>query len=163
MAKQRKLTPEKRPAKTARWEKAFLAAFSKLAVVSYACDAARVNKTTVYHRRNNDPAFAALWDEAREAATDKLEREAERRAAQGLTRKKFTSKGQPVIDPETGEQYAEREYSDTLLIFLLKAARPEKYKDRHEHTGASGGPVILQIIEEVVNAPSQGETPSRPA
>jgi hypothetical protein len=26
-----------------------------------------------------------------------------------------------------------REYSDTLLIFLLKATKPEKYRERHEH------------------------------
>lgn len=44
----------------------------------------------------------------------------------GLTRKKFTGAGEPVINPDTGEQYAELEYSDTLLIFLLKQSETKK-------------------------------------
>jgi hypothetical protein len=36
---------------------------------------------------------------------------------------------------------AVREYSDTLLIFLLKGMRPQKYRDqaRVEHTAPDGG------------------------
>ena len=48
------------------------------------------------------------------------------------------------VHPETGEQYAECDYSDTLLIFLLKGNRPEKYRERlnvqHE-----GGVKILEL------------------
>jgi hypothetical protein len=46
-----------------------------------------------------------------------------------------------VIDPETNKPvtvpYVEHEYSDTLLIFLLKGARPEKYRERADvrHSG----------------------------
>jgi hypothetical protein len=36
--------------------------------------------------------------------------------------------------------------SDTLLIFLLKGAMPEKYRERYEHTGAKGGPVQVQVV-----------------
>ena len=40
---------------------------------------------------------------------------------------------------------AVRKYSDTLLIFMLKARRPEKYRERAnvELTGQGGGPVEL--------------------
>ena len=36
-----------------------------------------------------------------------------------------------------------REYSDTLLIFMLKARKPDVYRERAsiEHTGANGGPL----------------------
>ena len=41
-----------------------------------------------------------------------------------------------------------RKYSDTLLIFLLKAHRPKKYRETIHHavTGEDGGPV-RHIIE----------------
>lgn len=91
-----------------------------------------IGRTTAYDWRADDEDFAKAWDEALEDALDKLELEARRRAHDGLIKKKFTPKGRPVIDPATGEQYYEREYSDTLLIFLLKGGRPEKYRERYE-------------------------------
>jgi hypothetical protein len=40
--------------------------------------------------------------------------------------------------------------SDTLLIFLLKARRPEVYRERQQiqHTGPSGGPVEITVSEK---------------
>ena len=35
-----------------------------------------------------------------------------------------------------------RRYSDTLLIFLLKGRRPEKFKDRVAHGGDANAPPI---------------------
>lgn len=42
-----------------------------------------------------------------------------------------------------------RKYSDTLAIFLLKGAMPEKYREntRMELTGANGGPVQISDTE----------------
>ena len=42
--------------------------------------------------------------------------------------------------------------SDTMLIFMLKAARPEKYRDRHELTGAGGGPIKTEDLTKVPDA-----------
>ena len=38
-----------------------------------------------------------------------------------------------------------RRYSDTLLIFRLKAEAPDKYRERisTEHSGPGGGPMVL--------------------
>jgi hypothetical protein len=36
-----------------------------------------------------------------------------------------------------------KDHSNTLLIFLLKARRKEKYAERQEHTGKDGGPITL--------------------
>ena len=52
-----------------------------------------------------------------------------RRAKDGLVKYKFKRDGTPLEHPVTGEPYYELEYSDTLLIFLLKAARPHKFRD----------------------------------
>jgi hypothetical protein len=107
-------TPEKR--RPAVWEAGFLRALARRGVVSDACRAARVDRTTAYDARRNHPDFAAAWAAALEEAMDALELEAVRRA---------TRRARP---------------SDTLLIFLLKGGRPQKYRERidHRHTGAVG-------------------------
>jgi hypothetical protein len=93
-----------------------------------ACAAASIARSTAYQWRSDDADFAAGWDEALDEAADRMEREAFRRAVEG-TNEPVYHQGQEVG--------AVRKYSDTLLIFLLKAARPEKYRERTEtrHTG----------------------------
>ena len=63
-------------------------------------------------------------------ACDALEAEARRRAVEGV-RKPIYCQGEICGTV--------REYSDTLLFFLLKGAMPEKYRDdyRAEHTGSA--------------------------
>jgi len=76
-------------------------------------------RQSVYELRNKYPEFAQAWDEAREQYIEKLEEEADRRALEGVE--------EPVF--YQGERVGTvRRYSDTLLIFRLKALRPEKYR-----------------------------------
>lgn len=112
-------------------QKAFLAAYAECGNITLAAKMAKIDRTQHY-RWLADPDYASQFQDAEEQAVEMLEKEARRRAIEGLRKKKFDKNGQPVIDPETGEQYVEHEYSDSLLIFLLKGARPEKYRDRHE-------------------------------
>ena len=153
MAKRRrKPTDEKGPV----WVKAFLAAFRESGNTRIACDAAGIDRSTPYNHREKDEAFAKAWDDAKEEAADLLEAEAKRRAYEGVRRLKFhqgeavmvplIQDGKPVKDAR-GRQvmvpYVEHEYSDTLLIFLLKGMRPSKFRENHkiEHTGKDGGPI----------------------
>ena len=115
----------------AHLKRAFLADFAQTGNVYESCRTVGVGRSTVYHWQEMDDQFAAGWREAELTATEVLEAEARRRAASGVRRLKF-DKGQPIINPETGEPYVELEYSDTLLIFLLKARAPEKYRDRFD-------------------------------
>jgi hypothetical protein len=141
-------TPKKPP----RWVKGFLAALSTTGNVSAACEASHIDRTTAYRLRDDDKGFAAAWASALDEAADLLEEEARRRAYQGVQRLKFDrgrlitipligADGKPVKDAETGEivmvPYVEHEYSDTLLIFLLKGARPDVYRERTDvrHSG----------------------------
>jgi hypothetical protein len=128
---------------------AFLAAYAEVGNITHAAEIAGLNRETHHKWMKVDPTYPERFKTADEQAVEKLEQEARRRAVTGVRRKKFTGKGEPVIDPVTGEQYIEEEYSDTLLIFLMKGARPEKYKDRvyNEHTGADGGPI--QIVSSI--------------
>lgn len=136
-------TPEKR-------EK-FLIALGSGASVTRAAVIAGWSRQSAYNYRKDDEEFAAEWDEAVEEGTDLLEDEARRRATEGLVQYKFDKHGDPLQNPVTGGPYFERQYSDTLLIVLLKSRRPNKYRDntRHEITGKNGGK-IEAVIEATV-------------
>lgn len=141
------------------WKPRFLGLLRDTANVTLSAQGAGVARAWVYAERQRDESFAAEWNSALDEATDALEYEARRRAIKGLTRKKFTRSGDPIIDPETGEQYFEYEYSDTLLICLLNAHRPEKYRHRHEVTGKDGNPLFPSALTIVIdNGNSSGTT-----
>jgi hypothetical protein len=129
------------------WHDGFFAALAETGNVTKACKAVRIERKTVYKARDRDPAFRACWAEALDEAADRLEEEARRRAHDGLIRYKFRRDGTPLLHPTTGEPYYELDYSDTLLIFLLKGCRPEKYRERQDVsvTGQGGGPVQHEV------------------
>ena len=126
----------KRTRMTNRVRETFLAALRETCNVSEAARTARISRNTAYEHRKADPAFAEAWDEAEQEAADKLEREAWRRSVEG-TDKPVVYKGEI-----TGTY---KEYSDRMLELLLKAHRPEKFKDRvsNEHMGKDGGPIAV--------------------
>jgi hypothetical protein len=111
------------------WSPLFLEVLAETSNVSAACRAVNVGRTTAYDHRNSNPGFAAAWDEAVETGTDALELEARRRAMSGCEKPVYQG-GQLVG--------MVKEYSDTLMIVLLKAHRPEKYRERSqvEHSGS---------------------------
>lgn len=126
---------------------AFLKELARRANVSAAAKKAKVARSTAYDWYRDDPEFAAAWDQAIEVAVDSLEHEAWRRAATGTLEPVF-QKGEKVG--------AIRRYSDTLMVTLLKAHRPEKFKDRsqNELTGPGGAP--LQQPQVQVYLPDNG-------
>lgn len=103
------------------WKTVFLEELKKAPNVSAACDVANVSRKTAYYNRNIDQDFADAWDDAIEKALDKAEAELYRRATEGTLR--------PVF--QGGEEVGEiREFSDTLLIFMLKSRRRATYGER---------------------------------
>ena len=128
----------------------FLHTLRDTANVSAAARAASVNRRTVYCWRDENPEFAADWDEALEEATDTLEAEARRRALDGVAKPVFYQ----------GEECGTvQEYSDTLMTLLLKAHRPEKFKERtaSELTGPAGAPLSFPPMEFVICHEAPGE------
>lgn len=108
---------------TLKKKEKFLKALAEGHSISAAAKEAKIERRTVYNWRESDADFAADWDAAIEAGTDALEDEARRRAHDGTLKPVFYQ----------GEEVgAVREYSDTLLIVLLKARRPQKYKERFD-------------------------------
>lgn len=141
------------------WAKAFLKAFATTGNVTRAALAAKCDRSIVYDLRRTDESFATAFDSAKEEAADRLEQEAHRRAVEGV-RRPILHQGKPVwvwldkngdvVAPNTkGAKrtvLTEHDYSDTLLIFLLNGARPEKYRKRLEHTGAEGAPLAPPVV-----------------
>lgn len=116
------------------WRDDFINALRDEGNVSTAAFRADISRQTAYRHRRDFVTFREQWEDALEEATDKLELEARRRALEGTLK--------PVY--YQGEEVGKvREYSDTLMIYLLKVHRYEKQKPplRLEHTGKDGGPI----------------------
>lgn len=133
-----KTTTKEKQKRTVLKQKAFLSAFSQSGHVGNSAKKAGIDRTVIYGWRS-DPEFEVLFEHARKQAVSVLEDEAHRRAMVGVDEPVFY-KGVPCG--------AVRKYSDTLLIVLLKANAPDKYRERQEITGKDGGPVLLKWLED---------------
>lgn len=111
------------------WHADWIKAFSGTGNVSEACAAVQIDRATAYRHRKDYPDFAEAWQHAAEKAADTLEREAWRRAVEGVEETYVNKKG---------EAHTVHRYSDLLLIFLLKGHKPDKFKDRKDikHEGS---------------------------
>lgn len=87
------------------------------------------------------PDFRERYDEAvkmrEQLMTILREEEADRRAIEGWDDPVFQGGIQVGVV---------RKYSDRLMELRLKAADPAKYAERHEYTGADGGPIVQQMV-----------------
>lgn len=88
-----------------QWQERFLELFATSLNITLAAEGAGIHRRTAYREREKSAAFTAAWDDAKAAAIEQLEASAYERA---------------------------RKASDLLLIFLLKAHKPEIYRERYE-------------------------------
>jgi transposase-like protein len=112
MANRTKFTAEKRAA--------FVSALIETG--GNVCKAAKVvglGRESLYQHRAKNEAFRIEWDAAVERSTDVLLGEAMRRAVKGVRK--------PIYQQAKRVGYVQ-EYSDSLLMFLIKGRRPE-FKD----------------------------------
>ena len=118
------------------WYRAFLSALRETGNVRFACEAAGIGRRTAYDARERLEWFAKAWALAKEDSADLLELEALRRARDGVpepviykgrlaTEEVVTANGAVRRIPLTIQRY-----SDTLLIFLIKGVRPDKFRER---------------------------------
>ena len=118
-----------RTLRTPRVEERFLKQLAAGGSVTSAARAIGTGRSTVYQWRDDDVNFAKAWDDAIESGTDVMEDEAVRRAVEGVDR--------PIYYQGAVCGYI-TEYSDDLLIRMLKARRKDKYSDRQEqHVSAA--------------------------
>lgn len=105
----------------------FLTAFAEHGVVLTAAELAGINRWTHYHWLRTDAVYAEAFEEAERSAITSLEDEARKRAIGG---------------------------SDTLLIFLLKGLRPERYSDRQRITHGFESETDQELIERASKSES---------
>ena len=102
------------------WKPAFIEVLRETGNVTLAAQHAGQSRNQVHDVRQRSKRFAAQWDNALEEATDLLEAEAWRRAVTGIDKPVFY-KGKVVASI--------KKYSGPLLMFLLEAHRPQKFRD----------------------------------
>src|SRR6185437_2704474 len=105
-----------------------------------AAKAAGIDRTTVWRWLEKDERFSAAYHQAEKQAEEVLEAAAWKRSVQGTTKQRHVyDRNGKLIDTEVTT-----EYSDSLLMFLLRARNPAKYRENKlsfEHSGPDGGPI----------------------
>lgn len=125
-----------RSIRTPKTRAKFLEALETTCNVSKACSLARVGRRSIYEWRDDDLDFKRDWEKSLDRASDLLEEEAVRRAHEGV--KKPVFQGGKLVGHV-------QEYSDTLMIFLLKGAKKDKYGDRTTIAGDPAQPLRHQV------------------
>ena len=111
-----------RTSRTPQKDGRFLAELARCGLVTQAARLAGYTRSRVYAWRREDADFRDRWDDAIAEYVETLESEADRRAVEGILKPVFYL-GEPCG--------AIPQYSDTLLIFRLKALKPEMYRDHY--------------------------------
>ncbi len=132
-------------------QRAFLAAYREMGVIKRACKVAGVGRRTHYAWMDANPQYREAFEAAKEDAADILEAEVYRRAVEGVEKPVGWYKGKPG-------GYV-REYSDVLLMFQLKALRPEKYRERYEVRGTFANIDLNRLSDEQLARIAAGEHP----
>ena len=121
------------------WKEPFLEQFALSGNQTLSLRPLGVHRTTVKRARDADPEFEEAYQDAKEGATDLMVAEARRRAVAGVRDPVIYQGQQQYVRGSDGELRLDdrgdpipltiRKYSDTLLIFLIKGARPGTYRD----------------------------------
>lgn len=115
----------------------FLEAFARLGNVSGAARETHILRKSHYEWLQ-DPTYAARFREAEKVAADALIQEARRRALEGTDRPVY--QGGNLVG-------SVREYSDPLLMFLMKGAMPNVYRERYIAPDPDAAPLDAGISE----------------
>ncbi|MBF0185326.1 MAG: hypothetical protein HQM06_13200 [Magnetococcales bacterium] len=131
------------PAITARRKQIFLETLATCGVVRRAAEVSGTTRKSLYTYRTSDPDFAEAWDIALQDFADRLEEAAHSRAVDGYE--------EPVF--QGGQQVGTvRKYSDSLLLAMLRARRPE-YQSKPTVT-VQAPPFTLPDMPQVYVDPS---------
>lgn len=153
----------------------FLGKVAELGCIKDAARAADISRNNHYDWMKSDPKYPARYKEALERATDAAEDEMRRRALRGvwepnIFQGRFTYEQEEVeIEPAVTDkkgrviQPAKTEWrdvktkplgvyrkSDPMLMFWLRAWKPERYRKAIELSGPEGGPI--EIVERLNRA-----------
>lgn len=113
-------------AKHRDWKPIFLEAMRHLPNVAHACEKAVISREAAYEHREKDQQFAKDWEIAMQHGIDRLEKCAMDRACDGVPEGVWrTDESGRNVKVETV-----RKYSDSLMNLLLRAHKPDKYREK---------------------------------
>jgi hypothetical protein len=120
-----------------------------------ACEQSDVPRSTHLHWLQDDPEYAAAFTQADEEATERLIEEVHRRGFLGWEEPVTYQGGFCYEKLANGrkKQVAIRKFDSNLAMFLLKAKRPEQFRDTWKgeirHSGAVGrGPDLSNLTDD---------------
>lgn len=132
------------------WKPRYFAALATTAGnVTLAAAAAGISRKSVYEWRNEDAGFAAQELKAMKRGAMALHEEAIRRAVQGVMRLKF--------QPKTGKVFAEREYSDVLLLRLLEHSETGSFRQKQQIEHSAPGVFATRAERKAALAAARAE------
>jgi hypothetical protein len=161
------------------WATRFLKALASSPNVARAARLASISRRAAYLQREADPEFALAWDDALNSATDALVGEAWRRAKDGVQEPViykgelmgewqldglpcfgvFTEEGKYLHPSQQGATFVPlviHKPSDALAMFLLKAHRPEVYRETIEQKVSGGVAVEVTVALDAALAKVYG-------
>jgi hypothetical protein len=118
-------------------KKEFLRLFREEFTITNTCKRMNISRRLYYYWCKADPEFVRAMDLAREDVADTLEAEALRRVYEGIEEDIYFQ------NTLVGKK---REYSDTLLILLLRGMRRWKYRGYPGFKPDTGDNFIINII-----------------
>lgn len=139
------------PRVIARKQKAFLEEYAKTGNVTKTVKKLKIGLKTVYSWAKKNKKFKESWQEIKDELVEALEQEASRRA-HGWKEPQFTKDGALA-------GYVAK-HSDTLLIFLLKANRPDKYAGLDKISVEGGDKPIAHVVK-IVKFSDRSGTPAK--
>lgn len=135
-----------------RSKRRFLEAYRQTGRIVEAARIAQIQRMEHYRWLDNDADYARDFEEAYRQSGDILESEAIRRGVEGV-REVVLHNGRPVRDPDNpGEWLYRHKYSDQCLLAVLKAKKPEQYRDNFAPTDDDGARIAgkshAQLLRE---------------
>lgn len=113
----------RRKAASTDWRPAFLKALGEEWTIKHAAAKVGVSRSTVYEEQAKNPDFAAAVADVRQDLVEELEREAIRRAVDGVVERGTYDKNGNLV----GEFVIKK--SDRMMEMLLRANAPGKYRE----------------------------------
>jgi len=136
---------------------AFLRCYEKTPVKTHCAKQIGISTKRHYEWLKTNEYYAEQFALAEEAAVDNMIMQVHHRS-HGQVKKKFTPTGQPIIDPETGEQYVEVVYDDSIYRLLNRldphggwSGKPgDSAASANVHLHTPGVPVadLLQAVQQ---------------
>ena len=149
--KRKKITKQTRAKQKARVEtlarqSVFLQNLATVGIITAAAKKTGMDRKRHYDWKDQPekyPDYVDRYHDALEQAADLAETEMVRRGIQGWDEPIFGKL--PGKDTGTGQVGVIRRFSDRMLELTLKSRRPEKFRERFEHSGPKGKPISFTI------------------